>query len=102
MDIILMRPVCFSVYSRAKPMLFKEIIAMVEYNLNNRLLCSSYARGSDKLPPLIIGKYLKFIKNIRRLPTNCEADMNPWMTAKIYEGYLTQLGRKLTVKNCKI
>jgi hypothetical protein len=39
---------------------------------------------------------------MRRLSTNCEADMNPWMTAKMYEHCPTQLGRKLAAKNCKI
>jgi hypothetical protein len=61
------------------------------------------ANGSDKLPPLVIGKCKSpcCFKDVKRLPTKYEANTNSWMTTKIFEGYLTQLGRKLSAKSHK-
>jgi hypothetical protein len=66
------------------------------------LTCNS--DGSDELPPLVIGKYKipRCFKNVKRLPTTYEANMNSWMTTKIFKDYLTQLDRKLGAKNHKI
>jgi hypothetical protein len=52
------------------------------------------ADGSDKLSPLVIGKYKNpcCFKNVKRLPTKYEANTDSWMTIKIFEDYLTQLG----------
>lgn len=49
-------------------------------------LLASNADGSDKLPPLITTKHQSpfCFKNVKRLPTKYEANMNSWMTTKIF------------------
>jgi hypothetical protein len=68
------------------------------------VLLTCNANCSDKLPPLVTGKYKRphCFKNVKRLPTKYEANINFWMTTKVFEYYFTQLDRKLDAKNCKI
>jgi hypothetical protein len=67
-------------YNLAKPSRFKEIFALVEQNLNSGLLHSLHVivESSDKLSPLVAGKYRspRYFKNVRRLPTKYEANTN--------------------------
>jgi hypothetical protein len=67
---------------------------------------SCNADGSDKLTPLVIGKYWSPYcckdSNINKYNIKYEANTNSWMTTKIFEDYLTQLDRKLGVKIHKI
>ena len=46
------------------------------------VLLGCNADGTEKLPPLVIGKYNKphCIGNVRKLPTKCTANSNSWMT----------------------
>jgi hypothetical protein len=50
------------------------------------VLLACNADGSDKLPPLVIGKYRspRCFKNVRRLPTKYKANTNSWMTTEIF------------------
>jgi hypothetical protein len=68
------------------------------------VLLACNADGSDKLAPLVNGKYRSphCFKNINRLPTKYEANTNSWMNTNIFDDYLTQLDRKLGANNCKI
>jgi hypothetical protein len=62
------------------------------------VLLAYNADGSDKLPPILTGKYKSphCFMNVKGMPTKYEANTNSWMTTKIYED------RKLDVKNHKI
>jgi hypothetical protein len=62
------------------------------------------ANGSDKLPPLVPGKYKSphSLKNVKRLPIKYETNTNSWMTTNISEDCLTQLDRKMGAKYHKI
>jgi hypothetical protein len=67
---------------------------------NNTVLFARNADGSDKLPPLVTEKYRSphCFKNVRRLPTKYEANINSWITTKIFLNYLTQRDIKLGAK----
>jgi hypothetical protein len=62
------------------------------------------ADNSDKLPPLVTGKYKNpcCFKNVKTLPTKYEGHTNSGMTTKISEDHLTQPDRKLGAENRKI
>jgi hypothetical protein len=68
------------------------------------VLLACNADGTDKLPPMVIGKYKnpRCFKNVRTLPTKYEANKNSWITAKLFEDYLIHLDRKMGGKNRKI
>jgi hypothetical protein len=76
-----MRPVYFSVYNIAKPSLFEEIFDGIK-SKQWVIVLTCNADGSDKLPPLVTGKYKSpcCFKNVKRLPTKYEANTNFWMT----------------------
>ncbi|KAJ8888646.1 hypothetical protein PR048_008138 [Dryococelus australis] len=61
--------------------------------------------GSEKLPPLVIGKAAKprwHFTNIKSLPLRYESNQNAWMTCKIFLQYLHFLDAKMGVWNKKI
>jgi hypothetical protein len=61
------------------------------------VLLACTADGSDKMPPLVTGNYTSpcCFSNGKRLLTKYRANINSWMTTKIFEDYLTQPDRKL-------
>jgi hypothetical protein len=63
----------------------------------SKQLLTYNADSSDKLTPLVIGKYTSpcCFRNGERLPTEYKANTDTWMTTKIFEDYLTQPDRKL-------
>lgn len=60
--------------------------------------------GSEKLPPLVIGKSAKprCFKNVRTLPTKYAANKKAWMTSILFEKQLTALDALMGVKHRKI
>ncbi|GBO31747.1 Tigger transposable element-derived protein 4 [Araneus ventricosus] len=77
------------------------------------ILLAANMNGTQKLPPLFIGKYFKPIcfKNVNKLPAAYHANRNPWMTGHIYEKWLRDLDRRflsekrkvpLIVDNCSV
>lgn len=68
------------------------------------VLLTCNADGSEKLDPLVIGKFSKprCFKNIKKLPTKYGANSNAWMTSVIFEEYLLHLDRQMAAKNRKI
>jgi hypothetical protein len=100
--IMLMRRVYFSVYNPANLHFLRRVLhggIKSKQQVTVLLMCN--ADGSDKLSPLVTGKHRspRCFKNVMRLPTKYEANINSWMTTKIYEDFLTQLDRKLGAKN---
>jgi hypothetical protein len=87
---------------RSKLSLYEEILPWC-YKSKQQviLLFACNADGSDKLPPLVIGKCTspRCFKNGKRLPTEYKVNTNSWMTTKVFEDYLTQLDRKLGAQN---
>jgi hypothetical protein len=49
------------------------------------------ADGSAELPPLVNKKFKSslYFKNVKRLPAKHEANINSWMTTKIFLDYFT-------------
>jgi len=47
--------------------------------------------GSNKVPPLLTGRYrsLHCFENVRKLPTEYDANTDSWINIMIFEGYLT-------------
>ena len=68
------------------------------------MLCCSAA--GEKLPPLVIGKYQNPRcfrgKDRKFLPCNYDASKNAWMTASIFNSWLTDLNRKMSVQKRNI
>ncbi|XP_063215856.1 tigger transposable element-derived protein 6-like [Bacillus rossius redtenbacheri] len=66
-------------------------------------LCCN-ADGSDKMKPLVIGKFLKprCFKGVTNFPCQYEANQNAWMTSKIFRDWLLRLDRKMAIRNRKI
>ena len=60
--------------------------------------------GKDKLPLLVIGKYLKprYFKGVRTIPLQYEANKKAWMLSHIFTSWLTQLDRKFMKKGRKV
>ncbi|XKL63967.1 hypothetical protein PGB90_006331 [Kerria lacca] len=56
------------------------------------LLCAN-SNGSEKLPPLVIGKSVKprCFKNVRRLPCEYRAQCKAWMTGELFSTWLQDL-----------
>lgn len=72
------------------------------------LLCCN-ADGSEKCPPLVIGKALNprcmktaTVRGVRQLPCQYDANKNAWMTAKIFRQWLMCLQGKMAIRNRKI
>jgi len=69
-------------------------------------LLASNADGSEKLPPLIIGKAKKphafRNKTGAQLSFQYQNNAKAWMTADIYQGWLRQWDHELGTRNCKI
>ena len=74
------------------------------------LLCANFD-GSEKLTPLVIGKFAKprCLTGIKILPVLYDCNMNSWMTSKIFEEWLHSIDKKfrkeernvvLLVDNC--
>jgi hypothetical protein len=90
---MLVREIYFSVRNLVKVVIFcgnpcqggtkskQEVIFLRAYS----------AAGSDKLPPVLIGKYRSThcFKNATKLPTKYDASTNSWINIVVYEGYLT-------------
>lgn len=68
------------------------------------ILLGANMDGSEKLPPLAIGKSAKprCFKNTKTLPCRYESNKNAWMTSKIFLQYLNFLDAKMGVQNRKI
>jgi hypothetical protein len=62
------------------------------------------ADGTEKLPPLAIGKYNKphCLRKIEKLPTKYTASSNSWMTSATFEECLVQLDLQIGAKHRKI
>ena len=60
--------------------------------------------GSDKLPPLVIGKFARprCFKNVHRLPVSFEANKRAWMTSDIFEKYIKAFDQKMAARNRRI
>ena len=60
--------------------------------------------GTEKLPPLVTGKYNKphCFRNVKKLPTKCKANSNSWMTSATFEEILVQLDCQIEIKNIEI
>jgi hypothetical protein len=60
--------------------------------------------GTDKLPPLVIGKSEnpRCFKNVRQLPTKYVANRKAWVTQVIFTDYLRALDAKISSQSRKI
>lgn len=60
--------------------------------------------GTEKLPPLVIGKSLKprCFKNVKSLPVTYRNNQKAWMTSMLFEEFLLDWDRKLEAENRKI
>jgi hypothetical protein len=67
------------------------------------LLCCN-AEGTEKLAPLVIGKFVKprCFKNISTLPCKYTNNSNAWMTAKIFLDFLRQFDARMGSSNRKV
>lgn len=67
------------------------------------LLCAN-ADGSEKLPPLVIGKFAKprCFKNVKSLPTQYTFNKKAWVTTKVFESWLRGIDARMGAKNRKI
>lgn len=67
------------------------------------LLCSN-STGTDKLKPLVIGKYAKprCFKNVRSLPVHYKANTKAWMTGEIFNNWLLDVDKEMKKKKKKI
>lgn len=72
----------------------------------NRLtiLIATNMDGSEKLPPLVIGKSCKprSFKNIKTLPLPYKANKKAWMTAFLFEEWLRSLDNKFAAQQRKV
>ena len=68
------------------------------------VLLGCNANGTEKLPPLVIGKYNKThcFRNIKKHPTKYTVNSNSWMTSATFEECLLQLDCQIGAKNRKI
>ncbi len=57
--------------------------------------------GSDKLEPLVVGKYKdpRCFKGIRHLPVSYTNTANAWMTTALFKIWLIKLDNKMKMKN---
>lgn len=67
------------------------------------LLCSN-STGTDKLKPLVIGKYARprCFKNVKSLPVDYLANKKAWMTEEIFNNWLINLDKDMKKKKKKI
>ncbi|XKL59812.1 hypothetical protein PGB90_000828 [Kerria lacca] len=67
------------------------------------LLCAN-SDGSEKLPPLVIGKSVKprCFKNVKRLACEYRAQCKAWMTGELFSTWLQDLDPSMIQKNRKI
>lgn len=67
------------------------------------LLCCN-ADGSEKLKPLVVGKFEKprCMKGITHLPCEYRANKNAWITSKLFSDWLVALERRMACQNRKI
>jgi hypothetical protein len=65
------------------------------------VLLACNADGTDKLPPLVIGKSEdpRCFKNVRQLPTKYLANRKAWVTQAIFTDYLRALDAKMSSQN---
>lgn len=68
------------------------------------LLLACNMDGSEKLPPLIIGKSKnpRCFKNVKNLPVTYEANRNAWMTGAIWLDWLKKLDSSMRSQKRKI
>lgn len=68
------------------------------------VLLAVNADGSEKLPPLVIGKFQKprCFKNNRILPTKYTFNKKAWMTTCVFEDWLHALDAKMGARNRNI
>jgi hypothetical protein len=68
------------------------------------VLLTCNADGTDKLPPLVIGKSGNphCFKNVRQFPTKYVANRKAWVTQAIFTDYLRALDAKMSSQNRKI
>lgn len=64
------------------------------------LLCCN-ADGSDKMPPLVIGKSMqpRCFKNTKKLPCSYANSSKAWMTSKIFLDFLKDFDKKMAMKD---
>lgn len=67
------------------------------------LLCAN-CDGSEKLPPLVIGKFEnpRCFKNLRKKPCVYKNNKKAWMTSKLFEEWVRALDAKMGCANRKI
>lgn len=67
------------------------------------LLCAN-SDGSEKLEPLVIGRFKKprCFKNIKKLPCLYRNSANSWMTVSIFQEWLRMIDSKMGMSNRKI
>lgn len=67
------------------------------------LFCAN-SDGTEKLPPLVIGKYAKprCFKNVKKLPCIYKNNGNSWMTASVFQEWLFSIDARMGVANRKI
>lgn len=67
------------------------------------LLCAN-ADGTEKLPPLVIGKFAKprCFKNVKTLPTPYTSNKKAWVTTKVFGDWLRSIDAKMGAKHRKI
>lgn len=68
------------------------------------LLLGSNASGTEKLPPLVIGKFQNprcFTKGMKK-PLMYRWNSKAWMTSSLFEEYMRDLNRKMVIRNRKI
>ncbi|XP_035227659.1 tigger transposable element-derived protein 6-like [Stegodyphus dumicola] len=69
------------------------------------VLIAANMTGSQKLPLLFIGKYLKprcFLKNVQKIPAAYYANNKAWMTGNIYEKWLRDLDNRFSAEKRKV
>lgn len=96
-------------YYRATPdkaMVFKSAEAVGCKRLKDRLtvLLTCNMTGTEKTPPLVIGKSRapRCFKGVKQLPTKYDSNRNAWMTAVIFENFLRSWDAELARKKRKI
>ena len=68
------------------------------------VLFGSNMDGSEKLKPLVIGKFNnpRCFKNIKTLPVIYEANSRSWMTSEIFVRWIKRLDKKFKQEDRKI
>jgi hypothetical protein len=68
------------------------------------VLLACNADGTDKLPPLVIGKSENpcYFQHVRQLPTKYAANRKVWVTQAIFNDYLRALDAKMSSQNRKV